>query len=112
MSDREGAASAHVGSQPSIATRIFVSLFVGLFVASLIWIALSEPIHLRPLGSLPLQYVISLIAAIPSALGLLRLFRNHPSPEQVDRLNPPRPRPLMLAVDVLAWASIALFLGF
>jgi hypothetical protein len=112
MANGEGGTSERGGGQPSIATRVLAPLFVGLFVASLIWIVVSEPIPVRALGALPLQYLVSLITVIPSAFGLRRLFRNRPSPEGLDRMNARRPRPIMVAVDVFAWASIALFLGF
>jgi hypothetical protein len=81
--------------------------FQGLFLAGLLWDLTSEPLYLQSAGPLSLQFLVELVAALPSSLSALWLLGIW---HQRRKSRPPVD-PLVRAVDLVAGASIAIFLG-
>lgn len=93
--------------EPLAPTMIAAWAFQALFLAALLWDLASEPLYLRSVGPLSLQFLVELVARLPSglsALWLVGVWRRR-------RKSRPPADPLVRGVDIVAAVSIAIFLG-
>jgi hypothetical protein len=91
-------------SQPLAATIVAAWLFQGLFLGSIAWLARSEPMYWVFADDLSLQWQVVLIVGLPALLSGYWLVEHY-----ARRLWGKRRLPLFVLVDILAWASIALY---
>ncbi len=94
-------------SSQALATTVAVAWIIqGLFLASIAWLVWSEPMYWVFADEISLQLQVVLVVALPALLSGYWLVEHY-----VRRLWG-RPRlPLLLLVDILAWASITLYFG-
>jgi hypothetical protein len=92
---------------PLAATIVTAWIFQALFLGSIAWLAWGEPMYWAFADDLSLQWQVVLIVTLPTLLSGYWLVE-HCAP----RLWGKRRRlPLFVLVDILAWASIALYFG-
>jgi hypothetical protein len=99
-------AKTEESSQPLAATIVTAWLFQGLFLGSIVWLVRSEPMYWVFADDLSLQWQVVLIVALPTLLSGYWLVEHY-----ARRVWGKRRLPVFVVVDILAWASIALYFG-
>ena len=93
-------------SQPLAATIGAAWIFQGLFLGSIAWLVWSEALYWVFADDISLQWQVVLIVALPALLSGYWLVGHY-----ARRLWGRRRLPRFVLVDILAWASIALYFG-
>jgi hypothetical protein len=93
-------------SQPLAATIVAAWIFQGLFLGSITWLAWGEPMYWAFADDISLQWQVVLIAALPALLSGYWLADYYVT----RRWRRPR-LSLFTLVDILSWASIAVYFG-
>ena len=94
-------------SPPLGATIVTAWIFQGLFLGSIAWLVWSEPMYWAFADDMSLQWQLVLIVALPALLSGYWLAEHYARHLWGRR----RRLPLFILIDILAWASIALYFG-
>jgi hypothetical protein len=92
--------------QPLAATIVAAWIFQGLFLGSITWLAWGEPMYWAFADDISLQWQVVLIVALPALLSGYWLADHYVT----RRWRRPR-LSLFTLVDILSWASIAVYFG-